>query len=75
MVAAGGIRSTGELDMGTMAPSIKVALAAGQDAGDRSARKAGRNVWVVEDWDEAARVVAVLLGLSELDIADCGSRD
>ena len=49
-----------------MTPTLKVALAAGQDAGDRSALKAGRSAWVAEDWDEAARVVAELLGLSGL---------
>ena len=48
-----------------IAPTLKIALAAGQDAGDRSARKAGRSVWVAEDWDEASRVVAELLGLGD----------
>ena len=47
--------------------TYRTAMAAGQDAGDRSAKLAGRSVWVAEDWDEAATVVALLLGAGSSD--------
>ncbi len=41
-----------------MISTYKVAMAAGQDAGNRSAKRAGRTEWSAEDWDVAAEVVA-----------------
>jgi hypothetical protein len=37
-------------------------LAAGQDVGNRSMRRAGRTGWNEEDWNIAAAVVERLLG-------------
>lgn len=38
-----------------------IAMAAGRDAGNRSAKKAGRTVWSEEDYNVAAALVAKLL--------------
>ena len=42
---------------------MKTARAIGQDAGSKSARKAGRAVWSVEDWDAAAEAMDAALKL------------
>jgi hypothetical protein len=34
-------------------PEYKLASAAGQDAGNRSMKKHGRDIWGPEDWDAA----------------------
>lgn len=36
--------------------TYKIAMAAGQDAGNRSAAAAGRKAWSADDWDAAAGV-------------------
>lgn len=38
-----------------------IAMAAGQDAGNRSAEQAGRTVWNEDDWNAAVQVVDALL--------------
>lgn len=38
-----------------------LARAAGQDAGNRSMRKAGRTTWSVADWNAAAEVTETLM--------------
>ena len=42
--------------------TYELAMPAGQDAGNRSMRHAGRAVWNEEDWNIAAAVVERLLG-------------
>ncbi len=44
-----------------MEATYKVAMAAGRDAGNKSARLAGRTHWSQHDYDVAARVVAMLM--------------
>lgn len=39
----------------------KAAYAAGQDAGNRNMRNAGRKVWNEDDWNVAAEVTSELL--------------
>jgi hypothetical protein len=39
-----------------------LAMAAGQDAGNRSAHAAGRYRWNEDDWNEATAIVDQLLG-------------
>lgn len=36
-----------------IAGTYKIAMAAGQDAGNRSAAATGRRVWTVDDWNAA----------------------
>lgn len=45
----------------TYAETLKLALAAGEDAGNRHMRRAGRTAWVEEDWDRAADVTDQVL--------------
>lgn len=40
--------------------TYKQVMAAGQDAGNRSMKKAGRTSWNEEDWNAAAELVAGL---------------
>ena len=47
-----------------MAMTYKLAMAAGQDAGNRSAKAAGRKVWNEDDWNVASAVVAKLMGVA-----------
>lgn len=42
--------------------TISLALAAGQDAGNRSMRAAGRSAWSEDDWNAAAAVTDELCG-------------
>jgi hypothetical protein len=44
------------------APTYKIAMAAGRDAGNRNAAAHGRTVWAAEDFDVAADVVAKIMG-------------
>lgn len=48
----------------------KIAMAAGRDAGNRSARRAGRIFWNQTDWDCAADTVA-RLGADWFDYQSC----
>lgn len=48
----------------SLTPSI--IMAAAQDAGNRSMRKAGRTNWSLEDWNVAAEVAARLRRTAEL---------
>jgi hypothetical protein len=41
----------------------KIAMAAGQDAGDRSMHDAGRLAWNEDDWNVAADIAAQLIAL------------
>jgi hypothetical protein len=43
--------------------TYRLAMAAGQDAGNRSMRRHGRTVWNVEDWNAASRTFAKLAAL------------
>ena len=45
-----------------MKMTYKIAMAAGQDAGNRNMKKAGRTAWNEEDWNVAAALVAKLMG-------------
>ena len=42
-----------------------IAMAAGRDAADRAARKAGRTAWSADDYAVGAAVTRKLLGLEE----------
>jgi hypothetical protein len=42
--------------------TYKIAMAAGQDAGNRSMQKAGRKAWNADDFAAAAEVTRKLLG-------------
>jgi len=44
-----------------MTATYKVAMAAGRDAGNRSARRAGRTRWSEDDFNAAARVMEQIL--------------
>lgn len=50
-----------------MKPAVtyKIAHAAGQDAGNRQAKRAGRKTWSRADWNAAARTTRRLLKLSK----------
>lgn len=41
--------------------TLKLAMAAGQDAGNLNMRRAGRSTWNEEDWNVAAKVTEQLL--------------
>jgi len=41
--------------------TYKIAMAAGQDAGNRQMKSEGRTTWNEADWNEAARVTTELL--------------
>jgi hypothetical protein len=41
--------------------TYKIAMAAGQDAGNKSMHAAGRTAWNEDDWNRAAEVTARLL--------------
>jgi hypothetical protein len=43
--------------------TLRIAHAAGWDAGNRNMRTAGRTVWSEEDWNAAAEVTAKVLGV------------
>lgn len=43
------------------ASHIRIASAAGRDAGNRSMRAAGRTAWNADDWNAAAEVTARVL--------------
>lgn len=49
--------------MKTTPLTYAVAMAAGQDAGNRSMRAAGRTAWNDDDWNAAQAVTARLLSL------------
>jgi hypothetical protein len=42
--------------------TYKIAMAAGRDAGNKSAKTAGRTSWNEDDFNAAAAVVAKLMG-------------
>lgn len=44
-----------------MTPTYKIAMAAGQDAGNRNMKKAGRKAWNKADFALAAKTTAKLL--------------
>lgn len=47
-----------------MRPTItyKLAMAAGEDAGNRNAKKHGRTAWNEDDWNVAAATTQKLMG-------------
>ena len=47
-----------------MNSTYKVAMAAGQDAGNKSMRVAGRTEWNEDDWNAAAATFNKLMGLA-----------
>lgn len=47
-----------------MTATYKIAIAAGQDAGNRRMKAAGRSKWNRGDYAEAARVTRTLLGIT-----------
>ncbi len=50
-----------------MTATFKIAHAAGRDAGNRSARRAGRTRWSEDDFNAAARVMEQILAtISEI---------
>ena len=49
--------------MSSITVSYKTAMAAGQDAGNRNAKNAGRTAWTKEDYRVAARETKRLLAL------------
>jgi hypothetical protein len=46
-----------------MIPTYQIAMAAGQDAGNRSMREAGRTAWNEDDYNTAAEVANRLLDM------------
>jgi hypothetical protein len=44
-----------------MKSTYKIAMAAGQDAGNRNMRKHGRTEWNGDDWNIAAEVMAQVM--------------
>lgn len=44
------------------AETVRIASAAGRDAGNRAMRKGGREAWNADDWNAAAAVAARVLG-------------
>ena len=56
--------------MSNSKPTLKIAHAAGWDAGNRSAKQHGRTAWNEDDWNAACEVVDRLLGPLELQTAE-----
>lgn len=50
--------------------TYKLAMAAGQDAGNRNMRHAGRTVWNEDDWNVAAEIASELLATMRASPAD-----
>jgi len=46
-----------------MKATYKIAMAAGQDEGNRHAKKHGRKIWNRKDWEVAAAKTSAILGL------------
>ena len=51
--------------------TYNLAMAAGQDAGNRSMRKAGRTQWNDDDWDAAAAETQRLIRLIQTIAVPC----